>query len=124
MLTSSQNYDSVFTNGNKKKKHKTKESYSDSIEYFIGKNNLETIFQKAYLTNILASNEFKGLECFMTETRGVGLIDFPITHGIKLKDREESYRTFIQLQGKIIKFALSVEQNYHSSKKEWVEANL
>ncbi|WP_033959053.1 PD-(D/E)XK nuclease family protein [Psychroserpens jangbogonensis] len=113
-------YDSVFENGKLKKSDKTSLVFTNNIETFICENQLETIFQKAYLSNILNSYEFSMLQGFMTETRGTALLDFPITENISINDRKEKYRTFIQLQGSNIKFALSVQKDYSKSHKNWI----
>ena len=111
-------YDSVFINGSLKKSDKLHHNYKNNKEKFIAENQLETIFQKAFLTDILAHKSFFKFNAFVTETRGVALVDFSLKRDINYNNR--IYTTFIQMQGANLKFSFAIQDNYIKSKKEWI----
>tara|TARA_B100000780_G_C21070589_1_gene430756 strand:- start:259 stop:1362 length:1104 start_codon:yes stop_codon:yes gene_type:complete len=109
----------VFKNGSLKKSEKLLLKFQNKKEEFITKNQLETIFQKAFLTTILNNDEIKELNGVLTDTRGTALIDFPLKRNISIGD-DKLYSTFIQIQGDNIKFAFAIQEHYKNSKKEWI----
>ena len=109
----------VFENGSLKKSEKLQLEFQNKKEEFIAKNQLETIFQKAFLTKLLENDEIKGLQGFLTDTRGTALIDFPLKRDISIGSRR-LYTTFIQIQADNIKFAFAIQENYGDSKREWI----
>ncbi|MFQ3578705.1 MAG: PD-(D/E)XK nuclease family protein [Bacteroidales bacterium] len=109
----------VFENGSLKKSNKLQLEFKTQKEEFIAKNQLETIFQKAFLTRLLENNEIKELHGFVTDTRGTALIDFPLKRDISIGGKR-LYTTFIQIQGDNIKFAFAIQENYGNSKREWI----
>ncbi|MBP1616305.1 MAG: hypothetical protein H6Q14_132 [Bacteroidetes bacterium] len=109
----------VFENGSLKKSNKLKLEFKSKKEEFITKNQLETIFQKAFLIKLLDNNEIKNFQGCVGDTRGTALIDFPLEGNISIGDKR-SYKTFIQIQGDNIKFAFAIQENYPSSNKLWI----
>lgn len=112
-------YKSVFENGSLKKSVKLQSKFANEIEKFIAKNQLETIFQKAFLTKLLEDERIKGFNGSLTDTRGIALIDFPLKRNISIGDKR-LYTTFIQIQGDNIKFAFAIQENYHKSNSKWI----
>ena len=109
------NYPTVFLDRKKKKIDKIYCKYPSANEEFIGKNQLETIFQKCFLNRI--SNYFEKEMCSVSDTRGDALIDI-IFETVKIKNR--NYNIFLQLQLDNIKFAIA-DNNYDKSKKASIE---
>ena len=109
------NYKTVFLDGKKKKIDKIYYDYPSLNEEFIGKNQLETIFQKCLLNKI--ANHFNYEVSNVTDTRGEALIDF-IFQTVKYKKKE--YNIFMQLQFDNIKFAIA-SKNYNESNKKSIE---
>jgi len=112
-------YPNVFKNGSLKKSDKLLLEFGNKKEEFISKNQLETIFQKAFLTKLLENEEIRIFRGFLTDTRGTALIDFPLKRDISIGGRR-LYTTFIQMQGDNIKFAFAIQENYLDSKREWI----
>lgn len=104
-ITSPQNYSSVFTDGWKSKEMKYAIDYKDETSRFIGMNNLETIFQKMYFTQVLKTilNGYadKYKYWHVGETRGNA--DFAIHFDNYLDD----YHFDISFQAGTFKFAIS-----------------
>jgi hypothetical protein len=113
-------FNSVFTNGSKKKSEKLLINYTNEKEEFIAKNQLETIFQKAFLSKILQNDKIIGYNGKLTDTRGTALVDFPLQLDISIPGNSKLYKTFIELQGENIKFAFGVQEDYDNSKKIWI----
>lgn len=112
-------YPYVFKNGSLKKSEKLNLNFKNKKEEFITKNQLETIFQKAFLTKLLENENVKNLSGFLTDTRGTALIDFSLKRNISIGGKR-LYTTFIQLQGDNIKFAFAIQENYRGSKRVWI----
>lgn len=112
-------YDYVFKNGSLKKQDKLNLVFKDSKTEFIAKNQLESIFQKAYLTNLLDRQDVCNCDINITDTRGVALVDFILKKDISIGGKR-LYNIFIQLQDDNIKFAFANQDNYLKSKKEWI----
>jgi len=112
-------YTSVFENGSLKKSDKLQLKFENEMEEFIAKNQLETIFQKAFLTKLLEDERIKKLNGILTDTRGTALIDFPLKRDISIGGKR-LYTTFIEIQGDNIKFAFAIQENYHDSNREWI----
>lgn len=108
-----QNYSNVFSDGHKKKYDK-KASYDEDFKNYIKANQLETIFQKAFLKQI--AEDIGLLEYYISETRGTALIQ---TYLHKLKIADEKFNIGFQFQGKTLKINLSHEQ-YGSSSFELI----
>jgi len=112
-------YANVFENGSLKKSDKLQLTFTNEKEVFIAKNQLETIFQKAFLTKLLEDERIKKFLGNITDSRGTALIDFPLKQDISIGGRR-LYKTFIQIQGDNIKFAFSIQEDYLDSKREWI----
>jgi hypothetical protein len=110
-------YEMVFRDGNKRKKDKKRTDYKTENEWFIASNQLETIFQKSFLNNIIQK---KHLSATVDETRGEALVDFPLQSDIDFDGRK--YFTAIELQGKNTKFTFQIQKDeYLKSDKIWIE---
>ena len=110
-------YDSVFLDGGKTKDDKLNTFYEDDKLNYIADNQLETIFQKAFLNSL--ANKIENQKSTITETHGDALIDFIIKDDITVGKRE--FCTFIQLQKENLKFSFAIKNDYDKSKKRWVE---
>lgn len=88
-------YPNVFTNGSKRKDNKPIGNAKGKHVQFIEKNNLETIFQKAFL-KILAErmSQWKQKDYTVSETRGIALIDY-LDY---MKWEEQGLESHIQIQ--------------------------
>jgi hypothetical protein len=113
-------YAYVFENGSMKKSNKLHLKFENKIEEFIAKNQLETIFQKAFLTKLLDDERIRKFNGTLTDTRGTALIDFPLKINISIGEKR-LYTTFIQIQGDNIKFAFAIQENYLDSKRAWIQ---
>lgn len=118
-----QDFSAVFRLGSIPKYEKSKR-LSDStnrIERFISENQLETIFQKAFLKKLfnrpsiltIIKNQFKS-DIEISETRGNALIQL----GLKTQ-YVGGFSIGLQMQGRTIKINL-VSTNYYKSKKEQI----
>ncbi|WP_417238664.1 PD-(D/E)XK nuclease family protein [Bizionia sp.] len=116
-----QNYSDVFRNGSQKKSDKFLLKFENKKKEFIAKNQLETIFQKAFLTTLLKDERLKYCYGHLIDTRGTALIDFPLKRDISIGTKK-LYTTFIQIQGENIKFAFANQDNYIKSKKVWISS--
>jgi len=110
------NYANVFTDGSKKKYEK--ESYENDLQDYIRRNQLETIFQKAFLKAVLKNAKIEYIE--IGETRGTALFQ---THISEINIAGEIFRLGFQFQGKTMKINL-VHKNYADSKPEQVGEKL
>lgn len=106
----------VFTDGSKKKFEKKK--YENELQDYIRRNQLETIFQKAFLKTILKNAKIEYIE--IGETRGTALFQ---THISEINVSGEIFRLGFQFQGKTMKINL-VHKNYADSKPEQVGERL
>lgn len=115
-ITNHKDFKNVFTDGNKKKYEKNQ--YKDEFQDYIRKNQLETIFQKAFLKDILKSSkiQYNGIG----ETRGTALFQ---TYICDVKAGETTFRLGFQFQGKTLKINLAHEK-YSESKPEQIEEYL
>jgi len=111
-----QNFENVFTDGHKKKYEK--QPYSDDYKDYIRKNQLETIFQKAFLKIIAKEAGISYDE--IGETRGTALIQIYFN---EINDSGETFRLGLQFQGKTLKINL-VHKNYADSKPEQMSEKL
>ena len=115
----------VFKNGNTKKDIKQSMILNNTKEYFISRNQLETIFQKQFLYSILKDiivPDYITKPIIISETRGIALIDFKYNKNINLDkdDIKNRFETGLQFQGGVIKFTFSIEsKSYQSSTKGW-----
>ncbi|HYX07751.1 MAG TPA: PD-(D/E)XK nuclease family protein [Bacteroidales bacterium] len=110
------NYANVFTDGTKKKYEK--ERYKNELQDYIRRNQLETIFQKAYLKTVLKDANIEFIE--IGETRGTALFQTLIS---EVNVDGEIFRLGFQFQGKAMKINL-VHKNYADSKPEQVGERL
>jgi len=95
-------FPSVFIDGSKTKFVKVK--HENSVSDYIRINQLETIFQKAYLMKIvLGLNE---QYCYVGETRGTALIQINVHH---LEYRKKKFNLGFQFQNSTLKINLSKE---------------
>lgn len=97
-----QDFDSVFNDGFKSKHNK--EKHQDTIKEYIRINQLETIFQKAFLKEISKSAEL--VNYVITETRGTALIQIFID-SIIFENKE--YHLGLQFQGTCLKINLILQ---------------
>jgi hypothetical protein len=118
VITNPKDFDFVFENGSLKKSDKKRLNFKSKKDEFISKNQLETIFQKAYLLKLVNDESLISLNGKINETRGNGLINFPIQNDILLGCR--LYKTFIQIQGRTIKYAFCIQNDYNKSKIKWI----
>jgi hypothetical protein len=112
-----ENYSNVFNDGYKKKYDKKNYSYEPYQDY-IRTNQLETIFQKAFIKQIAEDIELP--EHYVTETRGTALIQ------IYLKEfsiKNEPFKIGLQFQGTTFKINLS-HLKYGGSKANQVDKEL
>lgn len=110
-------YDFVFKDGKKRKVDKIHTAYKNSIEKFIANNQLETIFQKCFLSSLV--EQISDVEANVADTRGEALVDFIIWDNISYNGN--LYNTLIQLQGDTVKFVFSIRaDNYSDSNKKMV----
>lgn len=104
-IASPQQYPNVFTDGWKSKEQKYTICYKDDISKFIGNNNLETIFQKMYFTQvlniILDKSEAKYSGWHVGESRGNAEI------AVHLENWEREFQFDIAFQAGSFKFAVS-----------------
>jgi hypothetical protein len=115
----------VFKNGNTKKDIKQSMILNNREEYFISRNQLETIFQKQFLYSILKDIIIP--DCItkpviISETRGIALIDFKYNKKCNLNkdDKIINFETGIQFQDGVIKFTYSIERElYQQSTRDW-----
>ena len=76
-LDNPQSYPNVFTDGSKRKEDKHFRTAKGRYAEYIGKNNLETIFQKCFLGIILQQMDIEPCgKTAINETRGTALIDY------------------------------------------------
>jgi hypothetical protein len=109
-VSNHKDFENVFTDGYKKKYEK--HPYTNESKDYIRKNQLETIFQKAFLKIIAKEAEIRYDE--IGETRGTALIQIYFREIIIL---EETFRLGFQFQGKTLKINLA-HKNYADSKPE------
>jgi hypothetical protein len=109
-------FKNVFTDGYKKKFEKN--SYVDESHDYIRKNQLETIFQKAFLKIIANEAEINPDE--ISETRGTALMQ---VHFGEVSNFGKSFRLGFQFQGKTMKINLAHE-DYADSKTDQIDALL
>lgn len=109
----------VFENGSLKKSDKLQLVFQNKKEEFIAMNQLETIFQKAFLSRVLENDEIKEIQGTLNETRGTALIDFSLKKNISIGD-ERLYATFVQIQADNIKFAFAIHEDYPTSQRGWI----
>lgn len=97
---------------------KNKELTTDHAdeEVFIKENNLETIFQKSFMLNLLHKTKLTGQ---VSETRGNALIDLVSEYDILYN--KKSYKTLIQLQSNTIKFVFANYKEYKTSNKKEIK---
>lgn len=95
-------FDSVFNDGYKSKHNKVQ--HQDAIKDYIRINQLETIFQKAFLKEILKSAELENY--VITETRGTALIQI-FVESILYENKE--YHLGLQFQGTCLKINLILQ---------------
>lgn len=109
-INNHQEFDSVFDDGFKSKH--IKKPYLNKIKDYVRINQLETIFQKAFLKEVsLIAN----LEHFViTETRGTALIQI-FVDSITFENKE--YHLGLQLQGKCLKINLILQTNNKTKTK-------
>jgi len=110
-------YNNVFTDGSTKKYEKQGKLNTDYQDY-IRKNNLETIFQKAFLHEILNSTTMNDFG--IGEPRGNALAQVDIC---SFKYGGHEYKIGIQFQQKALKINLQ-DADYNKSKKEDIEDKL
>lgn len=111
-INNPQNYENVFIDGSKKKYEK-KAIYDDPIKKYIGENQLETIFQKAFLrdmANKVSEGDFK-----IEETHGNALIQWQLD---QIEFKRKKFNIGLQLQRNTIKVNLSRADYYKSKAKE------
>lgn len=110
-ITNPHKYPKVFIDGDKAKAEKTYQEDDGKIMSYISKNSLETLFQKLYFTNILASIKSWNItdfnSCHIGETRGNA--DFGFVLGVCEKDPK--YFFDITFQKGAFKFSVCKE-NY------------
>ena len=118
-------YKNVFTDGSVKKcdKNKCSVGYNDYQKY-ICQNQLETIFQRAFLIKLLLQiniaellNDIDGHRIEISETRGVALIQ--LYHKSILYEGN-IYRVGFQFQGNSIKINFA-DEKYHQSKSNQID---
>ena len=109
-VSNHKNFENVFADGSKKKYEK--KPYQDDSKDYIRKNQLETIFQKAFLKKILKSANIEYIE--ISETRGTALFQTSIC---EIDAAGELFRLGFQFKGKSLKINL-VHKNYGDSKPE------
>jgi hypothetical protein len=110
-------FENVFTDGSKKKYEKNKQA--DIIKDYIRANQLETIFQKAFIKDL--ANQFAdGFNYELSETRGNANIQFYLKTFI---NNNENFRIGFQFQGKTLKINLAHE-NYANSKPDQITDSL
>ena len=112
-----ENYSNVFNDGYKKKHDKKNYSYEPYQDY-VRTNQLETIFQKAFIKQIAEDIELP--EHYVTETRGTALIQ------IYLKEfsiKNEPFKLGLQFQGTTFKINLS-HLKYDASRANQVDPEL
>jgi len=115
-MTNHQKYSNVFNDGFKKKHDKNR--YDDDYLDYVRVNQLETIFQKAFLNKIIGEIEFYDYE--INETRGTALIQ------VKIKEvsiNNEKFYIGFQFQGRTLKINVS-HWDYGNSKAEMIDENL
>jgi predicted HicB family RNase H-like nuclease len=109
-------FPNVFTDGFKKKFEK--EKFTDDSKDYIRTNQLETIFQKAFMKIIAEKLEIDNYE--LNETRGTALIQ---TYFDELEIFDNTFRIGFQFQGKSLKINLA-HKNYADSKPEQIGEKL
>lgn len=103
-LANHKSFDSIFIDGFKSKHKKT--AHLDKIKDYIRINQLETIFQKAFLKEVALIGK---LEKFViTETRGTALIQLFVA-SIQFENKE--YHLGLQFQGRCLKVNLILQTN-------------
>lgn len=98
-LANPQKFETVFSDGSKKKHEKFK--YEDQLQDYIRINQLETIFQKAFLAKVAIDMNFPNY--YITETRGTALIQIFTKALLHLK---KEYHVGLQFQGQCLKVNL------------------
>jgi hypothetical protein len=98
-LANHQKFETVFIDGSKKKHEKFK--YADELQDYIIINQLETIFQKAFLAKVAIDMHLENY--YITETRGTALIQI-FTKALFFLKKE--YHLGLQLQGQCLKVNL------------------
>ncbi len=108
-------FPNVFKDGNKSK-HEKETQKIDVLDY-VRTNQLETIFQKAFLHNLT-----KDFPCYVEirETRGVALAQIVVD---KFKYKDTQFDLGLQLQGKTLKINLRGE-DYGNSTKDLIDTHL
>lgn len=115
-ISDHKNFANVFTDGSKKKYEK--ERYENELQDYIRRNQLETIFQKAFLKTVLKNAKIDYIE--IGETRGTALFQTFIS---EINVAGEIFKLGFQFQGKTMKINL-VHKNYADSKPEQVGERL
>lgn len=111
-LRNPQSFPNVFTDGPKRKEDKILEDNN-----FIGKHNLETIFQKCYLKRILHDLDAELCEeTAVNETRGTALIDF-----LSVKIMPNGLESHIQIQNGSFKVFLCMINDKNSNKDTFLD---
>lgn len=117
-MSNHEDFSTVFTDGSKKKSDKPK--YDNELLDFIRRNQLETIFQKAFLQAICSDfAESINYKFNIGETHGTALIQ------IEMKEYEyesHRYQLGLQIQGKSIKINFAA-QDYGNSSKDQLDTN-
>lgn len=110
--------DYVFLNGATKKYDK-KTGKLGLRESFIAKNQLETIYQKAFWYKTMENTQLSKFEYEIDETRGSVLINLIIKEFRNIYN-DILFVSLIQIQNKAVKFAIKPKNDYKKSKKEWL----
>lgn len=109
-VSNHKDFENVFTDGYKKKYEKN--PYQNESKDYIRKNQLETIFQKAFLKIIAGEAKIDYDE--IGETRGTALIQIYFQ---EINVLDETFRLGFQFQGKTLKINLA-HKNYADSKPD------
>ena len=111
-VSNHKDFDHVFTDGHKKKYEK--QPFANESKEYIRKNQLETIFQKAFLKII--ANEAGISYDEIGETRGTAFIQIYLG---EINNSGEVFRIGFQFQGKTFKINLA-HKDYENSKPEQI----
>ncbi|MDE6696853.1 MAG: PD-(D/E)XK nuclease family protein [Muribaculaceae bacterium] len=108
-ITNPNKYTRVFSDGDKTKAKKSSQKEDDKIMSYISKNSLETLFQKLFFTNILASIKPKNIidfnRCHVGETRGNAYFGFVLGEC----EKDQKYSFDISFQKGAFKFSVCKE---------------
>jgi hypothetical protein len=103
-LANHQKFETVFIDGSKKKHEKFK--YTDQLQDYIRINQLETIFQKAFLSKVAIDMNLQ--KYYITETRGIALIQVFIK---AIEYEKKVYHIGLQFQRQCLKVNLTMTKN-------------